>query len=78
MDTVELEKLGISKLRLSAKTTMQIAEKLYSKGFISYPRTETNKFPAGLDLKPLVQMQTQSSIWGDFASEVREIFHVKT
>lgn len=70
LDTVELEKLGISKLRMSAKQTMQVAEKLYSKGFISYPRTETNKFPAGLNLTPLVQQQTQSNIWGDFANEV--------
>ncbi|EGT36211.1 CBN-TOP-3 protein [Caenorhabditis brenneri] len=70
LDTVELEKLGISKLRMSAKQTMQVAEKLYSKGYISYPRTETNKFPAGLDLRPLVQQQTNSGIWGDFANEV--------
>ena len=70
LDTVELEKLGISKLRMSAKQTMQVAEKLYSKGFISYPRTETNKFPAGLNLTPLVEQQTHSNIWGDFATEV--------
>uniref|UniRef100_A0A1I7SXI1 DNA topoisomerase n=1 Tax=Caenorhabditis tropicalis TaxID=1561998 RepID=A0A1I7SXI1_9PELO len=70
LDTVELEKLGISKLRMSAKQTMQVAEKLYSKGYISYPRTETNKFPAGLNLTPLVQQQTQSNIWGDFANEI--------
>ncbi|CAI2349034.1 unnamed protein product [Caenorhabditis sp. 36 PRJEB53466] len=70
MDTVELEKLGISKLRMSAKQTMQVAEKLYSKGYISYPRTETNKFPAGLNLTPLVEQQTSSNIWGDFANEV--------
>ncbi|PIC43034.1 hypothetical protein B9Z55_009921 [Caenorhabditis nigoni] len=70
LDTVELEKLGISKLRMSAKQTMQVAEKLYSKGFISYPRTETNKFPPGLNLTPLVEQQVQSTIWGDFATEV--------
>uniref|UniRef100_A0A8R1DWQ0 DNA topoisomerase n=1 Tax=Caenorhabditis japonica TaxID=281687 RepID=A0A8R1DWQ0_CAEJA len=70
LDTVELEKLGISKLRMSAKRTMQVAENLYSKGYISYPRTETNKFPAGLNLTPLVEQQTNSSIWGDFAAEV--------
>lgn len=36
---------------------MKIAEKLYTQGYISYPRTETNIFPKELDLKPLVEMQ---------------------
>lgn len=51
MDTIELEKLGSRKLRLSAKETMTIAEKLYSKGIISYPRTETNQFSKDIDLR---------------------------
>ena len=36
---------------------MTIAEKLYTQGLISYPRTETNIFPKELDLNPLVEMQ---------------------
>lgn len=51
MDTIELEKLGSRKLKLSAKETMTIAEKLYSNGIISYPRTETNMFSNEIDLK---------------------------
>lgn len=51
MDTIELEKLGSRKLKLSAKETMTIAEKLYSNGIISYPRTETNIFSSEIDLK---------------------------
>lgn len=51
MDTIELEKLGSRKLKLSAKETMAIAEKLYSNGIISYPRTETNIFSSEIDLK---------------------------
>lgn len=51
MDTIELEKLGSRKLKLSAKETMTIAEKLYSNGIISYPRTETNMFSTEIDLK---------------------------
>ena len=64
MDTVELEKLGARKLKISAKETMQIAEKLYSQGFISYPRTETNIFPKELQLAPLVEMQCNDGRWG--------------
>lgn len=33
---------------------MELAEKLYHKGFISYPRTETNSFPKTMNLKELV------------------------
>ncbi|XP_061605462.1 DNA topoisomerase 3-alpha [Phyllopteryx taeniolatus] len=70
LDTVELEKLASRKLRISAKETMKIAEKLYTQGFISYPRTETNIFPVSLTLSPLVEQQMQSPDWGAFAQRV--------
>ncbi|KAM6904896.1 DNA topoisomerase 3-alpha [Xenentodon cancila] len=72
LDTVELEKLASRKLRISAKETMKIAEKLYTQGLISYPRTETNIFPENLALSPLVEQQTQSPAWGTFAQRVLE------
>uniref|UniRef100_A0A672HE87 DNA topoisomerase n=1 Tax=Salarias fasciatus TaxID=181472 RepID=A0A672HE87_SALFA len=72
LDTVELEKLASRKLRISAKETMKIAEKLYTQGFISYPRTETNIFPENLALGPLVEQQTHSPAWGAFAQRVLE------
>lgn len=50
LDTVEMEKLSSRKLKISAKETMTIAEKLYTKGIISYPRTETNQFSKDIDL----------------------------
>ena len=43
---------------------MRIAEKLYTQGYISYPRTETNIFPKDMDLAALVQTQTQDPNWG--------------
>lgn len=60
----ELEKLGSRKLRMNVKQVMQVAEKLYTNGFISYPRTETNIFPPELELAPLVEMQTEDPNWG--------------
>nr|KAF6305575.1 DNA topoisomerase III alpha [Pipistrellus kuhlii] len=72
LDTVELEKLASRKLRISAKETMRIAEKLYTQGYISYPRTETNIFPRDLNLTALVEQQTPDPRWGPFAQSILE------
>ncbi|CAL8097451.1 unnamed protein product [Orchesella dallaii] len=70
LDTIEFEKLSSRKLRIGAKEAMQIAEQLYTAGIISYPRTETNIFPPGLDLPSLVEQQTNSTQWGGFATRL--------
>lgn len=49
---------------------MKIAEKLYTQGFISYPRTETNIFPNELNLTNLVEMQMEDGNWGPFARRI--------
>ncbi|MBN3306928.1 TOP3A topoisomerase, partial [Amia calva] len=72
LDTVELEKLASRKLKINAKETMKIAEKLYTQGLISYPRTETNIFPKDLNLTSLVEQQTQDVHWGPFAQGILE------
>ncbi|XP_036596629.1 DNA topoisomerase 3-alpha [Trichosurus vulpecula] len=70
LDTVELEKLASRKLKINAKETMKIAEKLYTQGYISYPRTETNIFPKDLNLTTLVQQQIHDQQWGAFAQRI--------
>ena len=70
MDTIALEKLASTKLRISAKQAMTIAEKLYQQAIISYPRTETNIFPNDINLQPLVEDQTKDNRWGAFAAQV--------
>lgn len=70
MDTIALEKLGSRKLKLSAKQTMTIAEKLYTQGFISYPRTETNKFSKDINLRAIAEAHQQHPEWGQFAERV--------
>lgn len=59
LTTVELQKNCARYLRLNAKQSLDAAEKLYQKGFISYPRTETDTFPHAMDLKSLVEKQAQ-------------------
>lgn len=60
----ELEKAANRYLRLSAKETMKIAERLYSQGYVSYPRTETNIFPKNMDLTALVRELANDNRWG--------------
>ena len=59
-----MEKSASRKLRINAKETMAIAEKLYTQGFISYPRTETNQFPKDFNLTELIDKQMGDSSWG--------------
>lgn len=59
LTTVELQKNCARFLRLNAKQSLDAAEKLYQKGFLSYPRTETDIFPKSMDLKSLVEKQAQ-------------------
>jgi DNA topoisomerase III len=67
LTTVELQKMGSRFLRMTSQEVMNVAEALYTKGFISYPRTETDQFDRGMDLQALVQRQTQDGQWGNFA-----------
>jgi DNA topoisomerase-3 len=69
LTTVELQKMGSRFLRMDSQRVMKVAEDLYTRGFISYPRTETDQFDKGMDLRALVQKQTQSQAWGPFAQK---------
>ena len=61
--TLKMQQLAIRHLRMSGDQIMAVAEKLYQKGILSYPRTETDKFPAGFDLHTLIDQQTVSQQW---------------
>jgi hypothetical protein len=54
LTTIAFQKLAVKKLRMSSEKAMKIAESLYQKGIISYPRTETNVFPYTMNLKNIL------------------------
>lgn len=70
LTTVELQKMATRFLRLTGQQTMMVAETLYNKGCISYPRTETDRFDKAMNLKELVRKQTQDTRWGPFAQNL--------
>jgi DNA topoisomerase-3 len=70
LTTVELQKMGSRFLRLTSQEVMNVAETLYTKGWISYPRTETDQFDQGMDLRNLISRQAQDGRWGPFAQHL--------
>ncbi|TKA30975.1 hypothetical protein B0A50_01943 [Salinomyces thailandicus] len=70
LTTVELQKCGSRFLRMDSHRVMQIAEQLYQKGWISYPRTETDQFDRGMNLQAIIQKQTQGGPWAAFAQNL--------
>ena len=67
LTTVELQKMGSRYLRMDSHRVMSVAETLYQKGWISYPRTETDQFDRAMNLQAIIQKQTQGAAWGQYA-----------
>uniref|UniRef100_A0A914WQU9 DNA topoisomerase n=1 Tax=Plectus sambesii TaxID=2011161 RepID=A0A914WQU9_9BILA len=70
LNTVELMRVASSGLGIGPATAMQLAEQLYTRGYISYPRTETTSYSANFDLRGTLQQQAGSSKWGATVKEV--------
>lgn len=70
LTTVELQKAGSRLLKLAPKKILDIAEKLYQQGFLSYPRTETDQFDPQFDFTSLIDKQKNDPAWGGFATSL--------
>lgn len=68
LTTITLQRKGASVLKMSSKVIMTHAEKLYNEGFISYPRTETDRYDDCIDLQRLVKKhKTSGAPWSEYA-----------
>ncbi|KAJ3744546.1 DNA topoisomerase [Lentinula raphanica] len=72
LTTVELQKAGSRLLKLAPKKVLDIAEKLYQNGFLSYPYTETDQYDPQFNFQSLIQKQTVDPAWGNFAQGLQQ------
>jgi len=74
LNTVELMRSASSGLGIGPHVAMQIAEKLYTQGYISYPRTETSTYPTNFDLRGVLKLFERSNEYGEEAKNVMNDF----
>lgn len=74
LNTVELMRCASAGLGIGPHNAMQIAEKLYTQGYISYPRTETTNYPANFDLRGVLKQFERSSEYGEDARNILNDF----
>ena len=70
LTTIELQKLGTRVLKLTGHQIMTAAERLYTQGLISYPRTETNFYDKTISTKALLKRLESSQKYGDYVSKL--------
>ncbi|KAI5186314.1 DNA topoisomerase III [Nematocida homosporus] len=69
--TVEMQKFFARKGPVrNSHELMEIAEKLYTSGYISYPRTETDAFPKDFNAQEPLQRLKNDPVLGDYARKL--------
>ncbi|KAI8330027.1 DNA topoisomerase [Blakeslea trispora] len=70
LNTVEMLKHSSTGLGMSPSECMSLAERLYMQGYISYPRTETSKYPENFDLNSVLREQSAHPDWGHYCADL--------
>jgi DNA topoisomerase-3 len=74
--TVELQKRASRYLHIGSEILMSAAEELYQQGYISYPRTETERFRPEFQHRPLIQdFASLNANAGPFSAYANKLLH---
>ena len=70
LTTVAFQKLASSKLGMRSAFALSVAERLYSQGYLSYPRTDTSIYPSSFDFESIVLNLSTSPSLGQFCRQL--------
>ncbi|KAL7673657.1 hypothetical protein ACOME3_008510 [Neoechinorhynchus agilis] len=68
LNTVELLRVASAKLGIGPAETMYAAERLYTQGLISYPRTETTQYASSFDFRNPLSMIERLDAYREYVS----------
>lgn len=66
LNTVALLKACSKALGIGPHQAMQVAERLYLSGYLSYPRTESTAYPNSFDIRGTLEQQSSDGRWGKY------------
>lgn len=71
MNTLAMLKMASDELGIGPGDAMHLAEQLYLKGVLSYPRTETDKYPENFDIAGTVQkISNPDASWNGYSQHI--------
>ncbi|KAI8538181.1 hypothetical protein RHMOL_Rhmol09G0082200 [Rhododendron molle] len=65
-----ISEVASSALGIGPQLAMQLAERLYTQGFISYPRTESTAYPSSFEFRGILGALVSSPSWGSYAQSL--------
>jgi DNA topoisomerase III len=68
LNTVKMLKVASKTYGMSAHETMKIAEHLYLRGFVTYPRTESTTYSANFNFNEILAQHAYHPDWGYYAA----------